>query len=92
MRNEFGALTSSSLFLWNKTYGLIEPTPHQRERHESSSVTNRVIGWHTQGDYAFEPPCETHALVVPDDVQQLATLFHHRWLHMRRPLWGRVAP
>jgi quercetin dioxygenase-like cupin family protein len=28
------------------------------------------------GDYAFEPPGETHTLVVPDDVQEIATLFH----------------
>lgn len=28
------------------------------------------------GDYAFEPPGETHTLVVPDDVAEMATLFH----------------
>ncbi|MGY2052134.1 2,4'-dihydroxyacetophenone dioxygenase family protein [Methylobacterium sp. JK268] len=28
------------------------------------------------GDYAFEPPGETHTLVVPDDVIEMATLFH----------------
>ena len=28
------------------------------------------------GDYAFEPPGETHTLVVPDDVQEMVTLFH----------------
>jgi 2,4'-dihydroxyacetophenone dioxygenase len=28
------------------------------------------------GDYAFEPPGETHTLVVPDNVQETATLFH----------------
>ena len=28
------------------------------------------------GDYAFEPPGETHTLVVPEDVQEMATLFH----------------
>ena len=28
------------------------------------------------GDYAFEPPGETHTLVVPDDVSEMATLFH----------------
>jgi 2,4'-dihydroxyacetophenone dioxygenase len=27
-------------------------------------------------DYAFEPAGETHTLVVPDDVQEMATLFH----------------
>ena len=30
----------------------------------------------TTGDYAFEPPGETHTLVVPDDVDEMATLFH----------------
>lgn len=28
------------------------------------------------GDYAFEPPGETHTLVVPDDVSEMMTLFH----------------
>lgn len=28
------------------------------------------------GDYAFEPPGETHTLVVPDDVDEMVTLFH----------------
>lgn len=28
------------------------------------------------GDYAFEPAGETHTLVVPDDVDEMATLFH----------------
>jgi hypothetical protein len=28
------------------------------------------------GDYAFEPPGETHTLVVPEDVQEMVTLFH----------------
>jgi quercetin dioxygenase-like cupin family protein len=28
------------------------------------------------GDYAFEPPGETHTLVVPDDCVEMATLFH----------------
>ncbi len=28
------------------------------------------------GDYAFEPPGETHTLVVPEDVTEMATLFH----------------
>lgn len=28
------------------------------------------------GDYAFEPPGETHTLVVPDGVDEMATLFH----------------
>jgi 2,4'-dihydroxyacetophenone dioxygenase len=28
------------------------------------------------GDYTFEPAGETHTLVVPDDVQEMATMFH----------------
>lgn len=28
------------------------------------------------GSYAFEPPGETHTLVVPDDVDDMITLFH----------------
>lgn len=28
------------------------------------------------GDYAFEPAGETHTLVVPDDVEEMVTLFH----------------
>ncbi len=28
------------------------------------------------GDYAFEPAGETHTLVVPDDVDEMITLFH----------------
>jgi hypothetical protein len=30
----------------------------------------------TAGDYAFEPPGETHTLVVPEGVTEMATLFH----------------
>ncbi|ESX66894.1 cupin [Mesorhizobium sp. LSHC420B00] len=30
----------------------------------------------TAGDYAFEPPGETHTLVVPDDCSEMITLFH----------------
>lgn len=28
------------------------------------------------GDYAFEPPGETHTLVIPDEVDEMVTLFH----------------
>ena len=30
----------------------------------------------TTGSYAFEPPDETHTLVVPEDVGEMVTLFH----------------
>jgi 2,4'-dihydroxyacetophenone dioxygenase len=34
-------------------------------------------GWSVQaGDYAFEPPGETHTLEVPDGVAEMITLFH----------------
>ncbi|MFC4350966.1 2,4'-dihydroxyacetophenone dioxygenase family protein [Fodinicurvata halophila] len=29
-----------------------------------------------EGDYAFEPPGETHTLVVPEGVEEMVTLFH----------------
>ncbi len=29
-----------------------------------------------EGDYVFEPPGETHTLVVPDEVTEMMTLFH----------------
>jgi 2,4'-dihydroxyacetophenone dioxygenase len=29
-----------------------------------------------EGDYVFEPPGETHTLVVPDEVDEMVTLFH----------------
>jgi len=32
--------------------------------------------WAEQGSYVFEPPGETHTLVVPDDVVEMITLFH----------------
>ena len=28
------------------------------------------------GDYAFEPPGETHTLVIPEGVEEMVTLFH----------------
>ena len=30
----------------------------------------------TEGSYAFEPPGETHTLVIPEDVPEMITLFH----------------
>lgn len=29
-----------------------------------------------EGDYVFEPPGETHTLVVPEDVEEMVTMFH----------------
>lgn len=41
-------------------------------------------GWHylehnwstSPGVYSFEPPGETHTLVVPDEIEEMITLFH----------------
>ncbi len=43
----------------------------------------------TPGDYAFEPPGETHTLVVPDDVKEMATLFHVTACEEDRPMTRR---
>jgi quercetin dioxygenase-like cupin family protein len=56
-----------------------------RHRHSGPVHAFTLRGrWHylehdwiaSAGDYAFEPPGETHTLVVPDDVSEMATLFH----------------
>jgi quercetin dioxygenase-like cupin family protein len=56
-----------------------------RHRHNGPVHALTLRGkWHylehdwvaTAGDYAFEPPGETHTLVVPEDVTEMATLFH----------------
>ena len=56
-------------------------------RHRHAGAVHALVlrgRWHylehdwvsNEGDYAFEPPGETHTLVVPDDVKKMATLFH----------------
>ncbi|MBV9654651.1 MAG: 2,4'-dihydroxyacetophenone dioxygenase family protein [Acetobacteraceae bacterium] len=56
-----------------------------RHRHSGPVHAFTLRGrWHylehdwvaTPGDYAFEPPGETHTLVVPEDVDEMITLFH----------------
>ena len=56
-----------------------------RHRHSGPVHAITLRGeWHylehdwvaRQGDYAFEPPGETHTLVVPDHVREMITLFH----------------
>ncbi|RAL03007.1 2,4'-dihydroxyacetophenone dioxygenase family protein [Aspergillus ibericus CBS 121593] len=32
--------------------------------------------WATEGSHAYEPPGDIHTLEVPDDVQEMVTLFH----------------
>lgn len=56
-------------------------------RHRHSGPVHAITlrgAWHylehdwtaKAGDYAFEPPGETHTLVVPDDCSEMITLFH----------------
>jgi len=56
-----------------------------RHRHSGPVHAFTLRGsWHylehdwvaREGDYAFEPPGETHTLVVPDGVEEMITLFH----------------
>lgn len=56
-----------------------------RHRHSGPVHAFTLRGrWHylehdwvaSAGDYAFEPPGETHTLVIPDGVEEMATLFH----------------
>ena len=56
-----------------------------RHRHPQSVHGLVLKGrWHylehdwvaTEGSYVFEPPGETHTLVVPEDVKEMITLFH----------------
>ena len=49
-----------------------------------STPSRFAVRWHylehdwiaTEGSYAFEPPGETHTLVIPEDVPEMITLFH----------------
>jgi 2,4'-dihydroxyacetophenone dioxygenase len=34
------------------------------------------LWWAEEGSYAFEPPGDIHTLEVPDDVEEMATMFH----------------
>lgn len=56
-----------------------------RHRHPAPVHGFVVRGrWHylehdwvaSEGSYVFEPPGETHTLIVPEDVQEMITLFH----------------
>lgn len=56
-----------------------------RHRHAGPVHSFTLRGrWHylehdwfaEEGGYAFEPPGETHTLVVPDGVEEMITLFH----------------
>lgn len=70
-----------------------------RHRH-----TNPVHGyvlkgrWHylehdwvaTEGGYVYEPPGETHTLVVPEDVPEMITLFQVNGLMLYVDPWGKA--
>lgn len=56
-------------------------------RHRHSGAVHAFVlrgRWHylehdwvaNQGDYVCEPPGEIHTLIVPDDVEEMVTLFH----------------
>ena len=42
----------------------------------------------TEGSYVFEPPGETHTLVVPDDVPEMITQFHITGAMIYVDPWG----
>ena len=42
-----------------------------------------------EGSYIFEPPGETHTLVVPDDVPEMITLFHITGCMIYVDPWGK---
>jgi 2,4'-dihydroxyacetophenone dioxygenase len=42
-----------------------------------------------QGAYVFEPPGETHTLMVPDDVEEMITLFHVSGCMIYVDPWGK---
>ena len=47
--------------------------------------------WTAQaGSYVYEPPGETHTLVVPDDVAEMITLFHITGVMIYVDPWGKV--
>jgi len=43
----------------------------------------------SEGAYVFEPPGETHTLVVPEDVQEMITLFHITGCMIYVDPWGK---
>jgi 2,4'-dihydroxyacetophenone dioxygenase len=42
------------------------------------------------GSYVYEPPGETHTLVVPEDVSEMITLFHITGAMIYVDPWGKV--
>jgi 2,4'-dihydroxyacetophenone dioxygenase len=70
-----------------------------RHRH-TNPVHGYVIKgrWHylehdwvaTEGGYVYEPPGETHTLVVPEDVEEMITLFQVNGLMLYVDPWGKA--
>ena len=69
-------------------------------RHRHPAPVHGLVlrgSWHylehswiaTEGSYVFEPPGETHTLVVPDDVQEMITLFHITGCMIYVDPWGK---
>jgi quercetin dioxygenase-like cupin family protein len=70
-----------------------------RHRHPGPVHGHVLRGkWHylehdwvaTTGSYVFEPPGETHTLVVPEDCQEMITLFHITGAMIYVDPWGKV--
>lgn len=69
-----------------------------RHRHPQSVHGFVIKGrWHylehdwvaTEGSYVFEPPDETHTLVVPDDVEEMITYFQVNGIMYYVDPWGK---
>jgi 2,4'-dihydroxyacetophenone dioxygenase len=43
----------------------------------------------TQGSYVYEPPGETHTLIVPEDVDEMITFFHVSGMMYYVDPWGK---
>lgn len=70
-----------------------------RHRHPAPVHGHVLRGkWHylehdwvaTTGSYVFEPPGETHTLVVPEDCPEMITLFHITGSMIYVDPWGKV--
>jgi 2,4'-dihydroxyacetophenone dioxygenase len=70
-----------------------------RHRHPAPVHGHVLRGkWHylehdwvaTAGSYVFEPPGETHTLVVPEDCPEMITLFHITGSMIYVDPWGKV--
>jgi 2,4'-dihydroxyacetophenone dioxygenase len=69
-------------------------------RHRHPAPVHGLVlrgAWHylehtwmaTEGSYVFEPPGETHTLVVPNDVPEMITLFHISGCMIYVDPWGK---